>query len=90
MLALSSVDSKGRLTFANSTLITGTSPVGSTLTNAHIWVGDVTNFASEALVTGDRNHDKYPALPQLGNDAVTTGKILNGTILMKTSMRQPV
>ncbi len=74
------VDSKGRLTFAESTLITGTSPVGSTLTNAHIWVGDATNFASEALVTGDITMTNT-GVTTISNDAVTTGKILNGTIL---------
>ncbi|MFN8210522.1 MAG: hypothetical protein U0T33_06100 [Bacteroidales bacterium] len=70
------VDSKGRLTFAGDVLITGTSPVGSTLTNGYIWIGDGTNLAAERAVSGDAT------ITNLG--AVTVGRI-NGGLLGTTT-----
>lgn len=47
------VDAQGRLTSAGNTTITGTSPVGSALTNANIWVGNASNAAAAVDPAGD-------------------------------------
>lgn len=47
------VDAKGRITSVTNTAITGTSPVGSALSNANIWVGDAGNLAVARPVSGD-------------------------------------
>ncbi|NCN95123.1 MAG: hypothetical protein GW917_00195 [Bdellovibrionales bacterium] len=52
-VATFTVDQKGRLTAAGNTTITGTSPVGSALTSANIWVGSGTNLAAPVAVSGD-------------------------------------
>ncbi|NCN42384.1 hypothetical protein GW916_14190, partial [bacterium] len=52
-VATFTVDQKGRLTAAGNTTITGTSPVGSSLTSSNIWVGNGSNQAAAVSVSGD-------------------------------------
>jgi hypothetical protein len=66
------VDSKGRLTFAGNTLITGTSPIGSSLTNGNIWVGDLSNQAAAVPMSGDAT--------MINTGAVTVGRINGATV----------
>lgn len=47
------VDAQGRLTAAGNTTITGTSPVGSSLTNSNVWVGNASNQAAAVDPAGD-------------------------------------
>ncbi|MCX6300986.1 MAG: hypothetical protein NTW82_02275, partial [Bacteroidia bacterium] len=51
------VDDKGRLTNAIDVLITGVSPVGSSLGSGNIWVGDAGNLAEEVSMSGDVHID---------------------------------
>jgi GH24 family phage-related lysozyme (muramidase) len=74
------VDSKGRLTFAENVVVTGTSPIGSALTNNHIWLGNNLDQAAEAILSGDITTTNT-GVTTISNDAVTSAKILNGTIL---------
>ena len=47
------VDSKGRITSATSTSISGVSPVGSSLSSGNILVGSASNLAVNLAVSGD-------------------------------------
>ncbi len=47
------VDAQGRLTAAGNVTISGVSPVGSSLTSGFIWLGDASNMAVEAAMSGD-------------------------------------
>ena len=47
------VDQQGRITAAGSTAITGTSPVGSSLDSAKVWVGSSENKAAAFAMSGD-------------------------------------
>ena len=73
-VATFTVDSKGRLTAAGTTTITGTSPVGSSLTDANIWIGDGSNQAAAVPVSGDI------AIDNTGLTAISSGVIVNDDI----------
>lgn len=47
------VDANGRVTSAANVTISGTSPIGSTLTNGKIWIGNILNQAAEQTVGTD-------------------------------------
>ena len=71
-VATFTVDSKGRLTAAGVATITGTSPVGSSLSSTSIWVGDGTNQAAAVSMSGDAT---------IGNTgAVTVGRINGASV----------
>ncbi|MBP8959280.1 MAG: hypothetical protein KBG40_02515 [Bacteroidales bacterium] len=74
------VDEKGRIMFAENVLITGTSPVGSTLTNGYIWLGNASNQAAEAVMSGDATITNTGVLT-IADNAITTDKIVDGTII---------
>lgn len=52
----------------------------STLTNGRIWVGNASNTAQERLMSGDVTISNT-GVTTISNDAVTSAKILDGTIL---------
>ena len=47
------VDAKGRVTSVTNTTITGTSPVGSSLTDTQFWVGNGSGQAAAVAMSGD-------------------------------------
>jgi hypothetical protein len=73
------VDSKGRLTSAGNITITGTSPIGSTLSNGYIWIGNGSGFAHEVSVSKDATIDNTGALT-ISDNAVTTIKIADSNV----------
>ena len=52
-VATFTVDQKGRLTAAGNTTISGVSPVGSSLADTNIWVGNGSGQAAAVAVSGD-------------------------------------
>ncbi|MBU0619112.1 hypothetical protein KKD62_02630, partial [Patescibacteria group bacterium] len=66
------VDADGRLTAAGNTTITGVSPVGSALTSAYIWVGNVSNLAAAVNPGGDVEISNT-GVTTIQADAVTLG-----------------
>ena len=68
------VDAKGRVTGVTNTTITGTSPVGSALTDAKILVGSATNVAAAVSMSGDVTIDNAGATT-IGATKVTYAKI---------------
>ncbi len=73
------VDTKGRLTAAGSTLISGVSSLGSTLNSGRIIVGNALNQAAEVNMSGDVTIDNTGATTISAN-AITTAKILNANV----------
>jgi hypothetical protein len=73
------VDSKGRVISASSTSITGVSPIGSSLFNGNIIIGDGSNEAAAVAVTGDVSINNLGSTT-IAPNAVTSTKIQDGTI----------
>jgi hypothetical protein len=68
------VDSKGRITSASATTISGVSPVGSTLTNGNIIIGNGSNVAAAVAVSGD------VTITNAGVTAIGTGKVVTAML----------
>jgi len=68
------VNAKGLITAAANVTITGTSPVGSALTSADIWVGNASNTAQPVAVSGDISltNAGVTALVATSNSTLTT------------------
>lgn len=64
---------------APSWVATGSGGLSSTLTSAHILVGDGSNIATDVAVSGDLTLANTGAFT-IANDAVTTAKILNANV----------
>ncbi|HRO68223.1 MAG TPA: hypothetical protein PL182_11710, partial [Pseudobdellovibrionaceae bacterium] len=73
------VDAKGRVTSVTNTTITGVSPVGASLANGRIWVGNGTAVAAAVAVSGDATLSNAGALTIAAN-AITSAKIANGAV----------
>jgi hypothetical protein len=71
------VDSKGRLTAAGNTIISGVSPLGSTLNSSRIIVGNATNEATAVSMSGDVSIDNTGATT-IGATRVTNAMLLGG------------
>jgi hypothetical protein len=74
------VDSKGRVTSASATTITGVSPVGSSLTDGNIIIGNGSNVAAAVAVSGDVTITNA-GVTTIGTGKVTSAKIVDGTIV---------
>ena len=68
------VDSKGRITSATTTPIAGGSPIGSSLNNGNIIIGNNSNVATAVPVTGD------VTITNTGVTAIGTGKVTDGKL----------
>lgn len=64
---------------APSWVATGSGGLSSTLTSAHIFVGNGSNVATDVAVSGDLTLANTGAFT-IANDAVTTAKILNANV----------
>jgi hypothetical protein len=73
------VDAKGRITSASNVTITGTSPIGSSLTSGNIIVGNGSNQAAAVAMSGDVTLSNT-GVATIETGAVTSAKILDGTI----------
>ena len=73
------VDSKGRLTAAGNTIITGVSSLGSALNSSRIIVGNAANQAAEVAMSGDVTINNT-GVTTIGTDAITTTKILDANV----------
>ena len=83
-VATFTVDQKGRLTAAGNTTITGTSPVGSSLTDSSIWVGNGSNQAAVVAMSGDATLANTGALTVTkiqGTSVDATGPTAAGQVL---------
>ncbi|NCN95197.1 MAG: hypothetical protein GW917_00575, partial [Bdellovibrionales bacterium] len=77
-VATFTVDQKGRLTSAGSTTISGVSPVGSSLTDTNIWIGNGSNQAAAVAMSGDATIANTGALT-LATSGVTAGSYGSAT-----------
>ncbi|OGS64889.1 MAG: hypothetical protein A2X21_03205 [Flavobacteria bacterium GWA2_35_26] len=68
------VDSKGRITSATTTPIAGGSPIGSSLNNGNIIIGNNSNVATAVPVTGD------VTITNTGVTAIGTGKVTDAKL----------
>lgn len=66
---------------APSWVAAGAGGLSSTLTSAHIFVGNGSNVATDVAVSGDLSLANTGAFT-IANDAVTTAKILNANVTM--------
>ena len=73
------IDSKGRITSASNTAITGVSSIGSLLESGKIIVGSSINQASKVDMTGDVTINNM-GVTAIGVDKITTAKILNAAV----------
>ena len=69
-----SVDAKGRITGVTNTPITGTSPVGSSLTSGKILIGDASNLVAAVTPTGD------VTITNAGGTEIGAGKVTNSML----------
>ena len=77
------VDAQGRLTAAGNVTISGTSPAGSSLGSAKIWVGNDSDLAAEKAMTGDvtiTNAGVTAIGPAKVTNAMLAGSIADGKL----------
>ncbi|MBR2648369.1 MAG: tail fiber domain-containing protein [Sediminibacterium sp.] len=75
------VDSKGRITNAGATTITGVSTLGSSLNSANIIIGNASNQATAVAMSGDVSISNTGATT-IASSAITGTKIANGAVLL--------
>lgn len=75
------IDSKGRITNAITTAITGVSTLGSSLNSANIIVGNASNQATAVAMSGDVSISNTGATT-IANSAITSTKIADGAVLL--------
>ncbi|MEI7526381.1 MAG: hypothetical protein WCJ95_18685, partial [Mariniphaga sp.] len=73
------VDAKGRVTGVTNTTITGTSPIGSSLTSGNIIMGSNNNLAASVVPTGDITITNG-GVTSISANAITTSKITNANV----------
>ena len=73
------VDAKGRITNASATTISGVSPIGSTLSDGNIIVGNGSNVAASVPVSGDVTITNA-GVTSIGNNKVITNMIANSNV----------
>jgi hypothetical protein len=73
------VDAKGRITSASSTTITGVSPIGSSLNDGEIFIGNGSNLAAAVAVTGDLTITNA-GVTAIGTDKVVTTMIADANV----------
>ena len=73
------VDAKGRITNASTTTISGVSPIGSTLSDGNIIIGNGSNVAAAVAVSGDVTITNA-GVTSIGNNKVITNMIANSNV----------